>query len=75
LLPCHYFLITFTVPQEVRAAMLAQRRKSGLPAWLPLVFGSLDRPLPPLQAQLQSNANTAAVPPRRSAANSHAQNH
>ena len=23
LLPCHYFLITFTVPQEVRAAMLA----------------------------------------------------
>ena len=23
LLPCHYFLVTFTVPQEVRAAMLA----------------------------------------------------
>lgn len=28
LLPCHYFLVTFSVPQEVRAAMLAHPREA-----------------------------------------------
>ena len=41
LLPCHYFLVTFTVPQEVRGAMLAnpvdglhyRRLRRTLPLW------------------------------------------